>query len=187
MKVVIGIGNPGKEYENTRHNIGFMILDSLAEKLKLEFKKSSKLKYTAADELVLIKPQTYVNLTGSIVPALYTKYDITNQDILVVCDDFNLPFGSIRIRKSGSSGGHHGLESIIEQIGTDFARMRIGISLAEGIDPKDYVLDRFTKKEREILKETIERGVGAVLCWKADGIEKSMNKFNSRSKQIGTE
>ena len=166
MKFVIGIGNPGKSYDKTRHNVGFAVLDRL---------KDSGIKKT---EAMFVKPETFVNRTGEAVAALLKKYPkATAQDFLIVCDDVNLLFGKMRLRGSGSAGGHHGLESVIEALGGNgFSRLRIGVG--QEAMPKDltgFVLEKFSKSEQKALDEILERAVLVCESWVNEGLEASMN------------
>ena len=189
MKLVIGLGNPGTDYSDTRHNLGFMVLDELARQRGVKFKRhsrsnSQKVEFNFKDEpVILAKPQTYMNLSGDAVRDLTRLYGLRFQDILVVCDDLRLELGAIRIREKGSAGGHNGLASIIEALRSDgFARLRVGVSgaLARG-DLSRYVLADFPAEERSLLREAISRAIEAVKSWIGEGIEKAMSRFNRRS------
>lgn len=188
MKCIIGIGNPGKQYEKTRHNVGFCVLDALSEcrkKVLTRWAPNDKLKSLVAHEdetLFLIKPQTFVNLTGEAVNAFVKRYTLTPRDILVVSDDANLDFGKIRIRAEGSDGGHHGLASVILALGSDqFPRLRVGIRNAAM--PKvlvDFVLGQFDPEEKKSLQGIIQRAATACGCW-ADSGYKAAVEFLSKS------
>lgn len=155
--VVVGLGNPGSEYENTRHNIGFEIIDKLSSS---EFKKEKNYLYCRYRDAVLIKPTTYMNLSGQAVQSALARFCSPLSEMLVVYDDFSLPLGKIRFRQSGSSGGHNGLKSIIELLGEEFPRLKIGVGpLPEGIDPADYVLGKFLQKERAMKRCVIFESV----------------------------
>jgi PTH1 family peptidyl-tRNA hydrolase len=201
MKVVAGIGNPGREYAGTRHNVGFDVVDALAradgiEVAKRRFDALTGEGTVARERVMLVKPQTFVNLSGVAVRQALDFYKLPPADLLVVCDDANLPLGKIRFRREGSSGGHNGLESIVAHLGTEaFARLRIGIGrpssragsgqaeglgAREGPDLVDHVLGRFSKAERAVMDETMidaMRGVGA---WLTCGIDACMNEFNAK-------
>jgi len=180
LRLIVGLGNPGRIYQRTRHNIGFMVLSRLAKKKGLKFdRKYCKSRIAEGEGLILAKPYTYVNLSGKAVKALLQKLSITPQEMLVICDDVALPFGRIRIRRKGSDGGHNGLRSIIKEIGTeDFPRLRVGIG-KEGIkDLVEYVLGEFDKEEEKILEKILEVAVEAVECVLEEGIESAMNKYN---------
>ncbi len=181
MRIVLGIGNPDEKYAGTRHNVGWMVVDALSRKIGQKFRKAG-FEYWAAEgrlgrrEVALVKTWTYVNRTGRAVPELLKRY---GGDLLVVCDDVDLPVGRLRIRPKGSSGGHNGLQSIIDALGGgDFARLRIGVG--GGRRSPDYVLGRFAKEEREAVERAVERACEAVACWTEEGIEKCMTRFNRR-------
>lgn len=185
MKLVVGLGNHGREYEGTRHNVGYAVIDRLAEKLgPAEFRRqfSGRLaKIKVGDEKVLLlKPETYMNLSGRSVQPALAFHKLSGADLLVICDDLNLPVGRIRIRPDGSDGGQKGLRSVADQLGTTgYPRLRIGIGAApERQDAADYVLSRFSREERKTIEQSIERAVDAAILWCEAGIEKCMNRFN---------
>jgi len=186
VKMVIGLGNPGDEYVDTRHNAGFRVIDSLAETLEIKVKKK---KFGAcfgrgefADKkLILLKPWRYMNRSGQAVATAVGFYKLAVSDLLVITDDMALPPGSIRIRPKGSAGGHKGLADIIEKLGTeDIGRLRIGIGPSGREMAEDYVLDAPTETERPLLNEAVDRAREAVLCWIEYGIGTAMDKFNIR-------
>jgi PTH1 family peptidyl-tRNA hydrolase len=190
-KLVVGLGNPGKEYADTRHNIGFAALDRLAEKLDCSFR--SKWRFSAkvaeatagdAGKVVLAKPQTYMNRSGSAVNALLNWRKIEPPQLLVVVDDADLPLGQVRLRASGGSGGHNGLRSIIEALGgsEEFARLRVGIgrSAPLGADITGHVLGRFSPQERELAEQAVETAVDAIECCLREGLTEAMNQFNRK-------
>lgn len=186
--LIVGLGNPGEEYSLTRHNIGFMLADELAKRCKLEFKKWRNLAFIAKGQynnrsVIFAKPSTYMNLSGNAVISLLSYYKISPTNLLVISDDVNLPLGKLRLRKQGSDGGHNGLASIIELLGTiQFPRLRVGVRGAEDTLPKDlapYVLGRFNRSEQEMVKETISCAADAVECFLSDGIDRAMSIFNS--------
>jgi PTH1 family peptidyl-tRNA hydrolase len=184
MKIIVGLGNPGLKYKNTRHNLGFKVLDSLAEAKDIDLRKSSR-NYEAGkgtiegNQVMLVKPLNFMNNSGIAVSALVTKTGAEPDDILVVCDDFQLPLGKIRMRRDGSSGGHKGLESIIGSLGTgNFPRLRIGVGLPGNMDAAEFVLMSFKKAELDEINRAIEQATEAVCEWVANGIDKSMSKFN---------
>ncbi len=190
IKMVVGLGNPGGEYVDTRHNIGFEVIDSLAEALKIAVKKK---KFGAVfgqgdfldKKLILLKPWQFMNCSGQAVAtaAGFYKLDLAS-DLLVIVDDMALEPGKIRVRAKGSAGGHKGLADIIDKLGTNnFGRLRIGIGQRGGETAVDFVLDKPTKAERSLLEKAIEETREAVFCWVEYGIEKTMNKFNSRGKE----
>ncbi|MDP8202987.1 MAG: aminoacyl-tRNA hydrolase [Candidatus Tenebribacter mawsonii] len=146
MRLVVGLGNPGKKYKSNRHNIGFSFLDLYFKKLDLKFKRRVKYDYLISDNLIFIKPKTYMNRSGDAITSVMTKYRI--DEILVIVDDIHLPVGDIRIRKSGGNGGHNGLRSIVSSLGSDeFGRIRIGVGSPEEKELSNYVLSDFSKNE----------------------------------------
>lgn len=184
MKIVVGLGNPGDEYIDTRHNTGFKVIDSLAEALEIEVRKR---KFGArfgsgefADKkLILLKPWQFMNRSGQAVATSVGFYKLDAGDLLVITDDMDLEPGRIRIRAKGSAGGHNGLADIIEKLGTnEFVRCRIGIGQSGREDAVDYVLNKPTMAEKPLLAGAIERAREAVLCWIKYGTEKTMNEFN---------
>lgn len=181
IKIVLGLGNPGRFYQKTRHNVGFVVISRLARKMGLKFdKKYCSSRVAEGEGIVLAKPYTYVNLSGKAVKALLQRFSLSPEEMLVICDDVALPLGRIRIRRKGSDGGHNGLRSIIKEIGTDnFPRLRVGIG-REGIrDLVEYVLGEFEKEEMEVLEKILDVAVEAVECILKEGIEEAMNKYNS--------
>ncbi len=185
VKMVVGLGNPGREYADTRHNIGFRVVDSLAQKLKIDVKKR---KFAARfgwgesgdKKLILLKPWQFMNRSGSAVTKAMAFYKLSVGGLLVVSDDMALAVGAIRLRAKGSAGGHNGLADVIEKLGTDqFGRLRVGIGKSDRVDDVDYVLSRPSEKERLLLDKATERAQEAVLCWVEHGIETAMNEFNS--------
>ncbi len=192
MKLIIGLGNPGRDYVNNRHNVGFKCVDLFAREHGISLTQRgarSKLGTgeVAGTRIVLAKPQTFMNLSGEAVSALVRRYKLSPQDILVIHDDLDLPLGKIRIREKGSSGGHNGLKSIISHLGTqDFPRIRVGISLAEGsdgaaapeVDAIEHVLSDFTDAEKTVMREVYLRVAAAIECVLTEGIAAAMNKYN---------
>jgi len=185
VKLIVGLGNPGTRYDRTRHNLGFLVIDRIAAQNHLELAKifCDALVGEGAlenDKIVLAKPQTYMNRSGESVEALVREYGIGPEDLIVINDDLDLPFGRIRIRPSGSAGGHRGLVSIMEKLaGTQFHRVRIGIGRPpQGMEPADYVLDPFNSNEIEGLSEVVARAAESVRCLVRDGIERAMASYN---------
>jgi PTH1 family peptidyl-tRNA hydrolase len=185
MKLVVGLGNPGRKYEGTRHNVGFMILAGLARKfgkppLKEKFQADVMEAEIGGERALLMTPLTFMNLSGQSVAEAKNFYKIPEQDLLVICDDLNLPLGKLRIRTKGASGGQKGLEDIIRRLGTDdFPRLRVGIGNPPGNwDWADFVLSKFAKDEQPIMDEAIVRAGEAVEAWTRNGIEFCMNHFN---------
>jgi len=184
MKIVVGIGNPGTRYQRTRHNLGFRTVDHLAAQHRIAV---SRRRFDArvgegqinGVRVLLVKPQTYVNLSGSAVAPLLRWYRCPTEDLLVVCDDLNLEPGALRLRRRGSSGGHNGLESIIQCLGTaDFPRLRIGIGRGQGRDAVAHVLGTPGPQEQETLDAAIAKAANAVQTWLSEGIDAAMNKAN---------
>lgn len=164
MKLIVGLGNPGEEYAKTRHNIGFMTIDSFAEKNNTQFKLASKLKGMLAEvrigthKALLLKPMTYMNLSGESVSAVMKYYKIAIEDLLIISDDLDSHIGRVRIRSCGSAGGHNGHKSIIEQIGTtEYKRIKIGIDRSEAVPVVDWVLSRFKEEEMPLLVRAMDK------------------------------
>jgi PTH1 family peptidyl-tRNA hydrolase len=188
LKLVVGLGNPGREYERTRHNVGFMVLDEIARRRGLEFSSGQPNAWTAklrgeggAPVAVLAKPSTFMNLSGHAVTTLKGFYKIETPEILIITDDVNLPLGRLRARARGSEGGHNGLRSVAEQLGTlEYPRLRIGVGRGDGRrDLADHVLAGFDADEREEITRAVERAADAADVFIADGIVKVMNTFNT--------
>jgi len=199
MKLIVGLGNPGGKYENTRHNLGFLVLDHLLKHLgdsKIDWDHSNKLKsdsntFTVKEEKVLLaKPQTYMNNSGLAVQLLKDFYKIEPEDIWVVYDELDLPIGSMKIRFGGAAAGHHGVESIMDAVGTDkFWRFRLGIGITHNKsevgrhdfkDAKDFVLDTFHSDEVGKARELIKHATEALQCAIEKGMETAMNRFNTK-------
>lgn len=192
MKIIFGIGNPGKQYKFTRHNIGFLVLDKLAEKQEIVFKPSKSDYYFARSTniktgrpFLLVKPTTYVNLSGNAVLELVNEFNINLSDLLIVTDDLNLPEGKIRVRTSGGDGGHNGIHNIIYQLQSDkFARIRFGIgkNFNQG-EMKEFVLSEFTQEELSNLSESIKFSVSLIEEF-IEGNTKKMLDFFSKNSQV---
>jgi len=192
MKLIVGLGNPGRDYVNNRHNAGFKCVDLFAREHGIALTQRgarSKLGTgeVANTRIVLAKPQTFMNLSGEAVSALVRRYKLSAKDILVIYDDLDLPLGKIRIREKGSSGGHNGLKSIISHLGThDFPRIRVGIAPPESgdststseVDAIEHVLSDFTDAEKTMIREVYPRVAAAIECVLAEGIAAAMNKYN---------
>jgi PTH1 family peptidyl-tRNA hydrolase len=191
MFVIVGLGNPGRKYAQTRHNLGFITIDVLAEELGVEV---NKIKHKAlvgegnlgGQKFMLVKPQTYMNLSGDSLGEIVDYYKVPPENLLVIYDDMDFETGVVRIRKQGSSGSHNGMKSIIRRLGFDhFPRIRIGIggAVKEAFrgDVKDYVTGGFTTKEKEPLENAVRRAVAATICYMEDGIDRAMNKYNGNS------
>ncbi|MFH1360009.1 MAG: aminoacyl-tRNA hydrolase [Candidatus Omnitrophota bacterium] len=189
-RVIVGLGNPGKAYTRTRHNFGFLVLEQLVQENRCRFKKSLIFKSfvartTVDDEKVyFLLPLTFMNLSGRAVKAFVQKKKIALENILVVCDDLDLDFGVLRLKAQGSSGGHKGLESLIEQLRTkEFARLRLGIGRCPpGQEASDYVLSEFGSQEKKKLEGIIEEALGCCRLWIQEGTTRSMSRFNRKNK-----
>lgn len=185
MKIVVGLGNPGREYEGTRHNVGFQLLHELNRRYdggrpKAKFEGEIVELGIGSEKVLLLAPQTFMNLSGRSVRKALDFYQLDLSGVLVVCDDMNLPMGKIRLRRSGSSGGQKGLENIIQQMGGDAVpRLRIGIGSSGGRNSADYVLGRFGKAELEDLEPALQAAANATEVWVKEGLEAAMNRFNS--------
>jgi len=184
IRLVVGLGNPGARYAHSRHNIGFLIVERFARVHDFDFARKRFNAQIAegsvgGQRVLLAKPQTFMNLSGEAVGKLFAFYKIAPHDLLVIYDDLDLPLGKMRLRSRGSSGGHHGMESIIARIGTsDFPRLRVGIGRPNPDADIDHVLGSFDPDERTVMNETFARAVDAIDVWLADGITVAMNKFN---------
>ena len=181
VRLIAGLGNPGVEYEHTRHNIGFLVVDRLAAHFESTWKQSTKQDALLAKsgKLILVKPMTYMNRSGEPLAELAQFFKIEAREILVVLDDLALPLGRLRLRAGGSPGGHNGLESIIVRFGTEeIPRLRIGIGAAPGEGSIEYVLSRFFEEEKPLVKSTIDRAAEAVKWAIDNGLVSAMNSFN---------
>ena len=183
--LLVGLGNPGREYKDTRHNFGFMLIDRIAVRLNARgMRVQSKAIVTTATyedrKLILAKPQTYMNLSGQSVQGLVNFYKIPHTNIMVLSDDLDIPFGTIRIRAAGGPGGQRGLASVIESLGTkDFARLRLGIGRPPGrMDPANFILQNFSRDEMKSISEILDTAADAVLEFVKNGLNAAMNKFN---------
>jgi PTH1 family peptidyl-tRNA hydrolase len=184
--LIVGLGNPGAEYAKTRHNAGFLLVEKLAAKWKADWTNERKFEARIAKaecsgkKVLLCQPQTFMNLSGETVGTLKNFYQLPLKQILVVVDDADLPFSEIRLRANGSSGGHHGLESIEQHLASrEFARLRIGIGRKDGArEITNYVLGKFDLTENGLLEKVLERASGQIECWLDGGIEKAMSQFN---------
>lgn len=186
VKLIVGLGNPGTQYVRTRHNLGFVAVDRLAEQLGVAFSKEKHDGLVAeATEggirVLLVKPMTFMNRSGDCVAALARNKVFDPADILVAVDEVALPLGRIRVRAGGSAGGHNGLKSLIERLGSpDFARVRMGVGAKEaGRDLADHVLSRFRPEEWPLAEAAADRAADAMRCWVARGIEETMNRYNA--------
>ena len=187
MKLIVGIGSPGQEYERTRHNVGFDVLDRLARRLapgevaRARFKGATVESSLGEEKVLMLKPTTYVNCTGEAIGEAVRFYKLApSEDLLVIVDDTALPCGTIRMRPSGGNGGHNGLSNISQHLGNDnWARLRIGIDSPGQIPLKNYVLGRFAPEQEEALQPALEQAVGATECWLKEGVTTAMNQYNA--------
>ncbi len=190
MYLIVGLGNPTKEYEGTRHNVGFDMIDVLSEKYDIDVRTKKHKALVGKgmigyEKVILAKPQTYMNLSGESVREITDFYKIEPEQVIVIVDDITLDVGRLRIRKKGSAGGHNGLKNIIAHLGTDaFPRIRVGIgNKPEGWDLADYVLSRYSKAETEAFKEASASVIGAVELMVQDEINEAMNRFNAKKEK----
>lgn len=186
MYLIVGLGNPGKEYQNTRHNLGFMVVDELASRLGIKSYKSKCQSFIASERIlnhkvILAQPQTFMNNSGQAVGELINWFKIEPEKIILIYDDVDLEVGQLRIREKGGAGGHHGVESVLNQVGTTtFARVRIGIDRPSPIgDVSDYVLQSIPTGQREVLSEAVIKAADAVEKIVADGVALAMTQFNN--------
>ncbi|MHC1759778.1 MAG: aminoacyl-tRNA hydrolase [Negativicutes bacterium] len=184
MKIVVGLGNPGNQYKDTRHNIGFLVVDELARRWNTPSWKrrydAEVSEHRAIGPVLLVKPQTFMNLSGNSVREAAKFYKTPSTDIVVIHDDLDLPAGRLRIRERGGSGGHRGIESMLTQLGADdFVRVRFGVGRPpEGWESADYVLGRFAPDEQSLIKEAIDKAADAVETILREGTAPAMNRFN---------
>jgi PTH1 family peptidyl-tRNA hydrolase len=189
MKMIVGLGNPGREYAATRHNVGRMVVDALADRHRAEiaqrkFKSLVGEMRSGGEKIILLKPSTFMNLSGEAIAAALGFFRLEPQEMLVVCDDMDLPLGKLRLRASGGTGGHKGLASIEAALGArDYPRLRVGIGRTEDADAVGYVLGKFAGSEKEEVQRAIERAADAVETWLREGMEKAMNVFNPDDKR----
>ncbi len=189
IKLVVGLGNPGKKYNNTRHNMGFWVLDTIAEKLDVPKWKERDGgmyfdTYVDLSRVIFLKPQKYINLSGDVMIEFVKFFDIKKEDILVISDDLDLPIGSIKLKEKGSSGGHNGLKNIESQLKTnEYKRIKIGISNDKNVDTKDYVLGKLSKSEQRVLKPVIQNVADIVLASFSTPFPELMSKYNTKIKK----
>ena len=180
-QLIVGLGNPGREYADTRHNIGFMIVDRLAAKAGAEWRSEKRwgTQVARAGSTWLLKPQTYMNLSGQAVAYVTGFYKIPGESVLVILDDMALPLGKLRFRANGSAGGHNGLQSVLDHLGTPAVpRLRVGIGAAQPGASVSHVLGRFQDEERPVLNEMLDRALEAIQCAQTEGLPTAMNRFN---------
>ena len=189
MYIIVGLGNPGKQYEHTRHNVGFEVIDILADRIGIciEEKKHKALcgrGILEGQKVVLVKPQTFMNLSGESVRAIFDFYKVESKDIIIVYDDVSLEPGQLRIRGKGSAGGHNGIKNIIAHLGTqEFPRVKVGVGeKPKGMDLADYVLSRFSKEEQDTMEEAFHEAANPVALIVQKDIDSAMNHFNMKKK-----
>jgi peptidyl-tRNA hydrolase, PTH1 family len=187
--LVVGLGNPGSRYSRTRHNIGFQVLDELAKQHGLEFREKADYRICngsiEGDEIVLVEPLTFMNRSGTAVRKLAGKFFVPPERVIVVHDDLDLETGVLKIRRKGSSGGHRGVESVIQSLGSkDFVRVKLGIGRSGIVPAEKYVLSKFTGAELPSVKAAVTEAVEAVHVILTEGVEKAMNRFNSGGKAV---
>jgi PTH1 family peptidyl-tRNA hydrolase len=184
MKLIVGLGNPGAEYERTRHNVGWRVVDAFARKFRLEVTRHEKNALTgsgrvAGGSVMVAKPLTYMNLSGDAVRLLVNAYLESPQEMIVVYDDIDLPLGRLRIRPNGSAGTHNGMRSIVSTLGTEnFPRLRVGIGASDQGRLRDYVLDEFSPEDEPVVARAVERAVDALLLFVRGDLKRAMNQFN---------
>lgn len=186
MHLIVGLGNPGAEYAKTRHNAGFLLVEKLASQWKADWRSERKFVAKVAKaahggkKILLCEPQTFMNLSGEAVAAVVKYYQVPLANVLVVVDDADLPLGEIRLRPGGGSGGHHGLESVAQHLGSkEYARLRLGIGRKnEARQITGHVLGKFSADENAVLEKVLERAAGQIDCWLKSGLQKAMSQFN---------
>lgn len=183
MKMIVGLGNPGKDYQNTRHNVGFLVLDNYlnTSDWKEKFNALYHEERINGEKVIFVKPLTFMNLSGDAVVKYVNYFDVNIDDILVIHDDLDLPFSTYKLKKNSSAGGHNGIKSIINRLGSqEFARLKVGVSHDRSIDTKDYVLGNFSKKEKEQI-EVMQKDFNKIIeSFVNDGIDRTMNIYNTK-------
>ena len=194
MFLVVGLGNPGKEYEHSPHNLGFQVVGHVAAQNRIRVTRPDSGALTGVGEIqghpvILAMPQTFMNLSGTSVAPLMAKHSLTTQDLVVVYDDLDLPWTAPRVRRQGSAGGHHGVESLIRSLGTiEFVRVRLGIHPGHTVrDGAEFVLAPFKRSQEKDLEDLVSRGADAVVSIIAEGVEKAMAKYNRRAQGLELE
>lgn len=188
MKVIVGLGNPGKQYHGTRHNVGFAVVDGLAAspscgRFASRFSAQIAEAMEGDEKVLLVKPETFMNLSGRCVRQVIDFYQLEAKDVLIVCDDVNLPLGKLRMRAKGSHGGHNGLRDIQSHLGTqEYARLRIGVDAAGEGELVGHVLGRFKPGERPVIEEAVALSLEAAVAWARLGIDAAMNRYNTAGK-----
>lgn len=186
IRIIVGLGNPGRDYAETRHNVGFMVMERLADHFRAEWKndKARKGMVAAAPGVLLVKPQTFMNCSGECVGPLMRYFKFAPEQVLVIYDDISFPVGTMRLRAGGSAGGHNGMKSMIAHLGTEkFPRLRIGISAPGQKNMVGHVLGKFAPDERPLLEESLEKATAAALMVLKDGFEMAANRFNIKKEK----
>ncbi len=183
MWLIVGLGNPGRKYSRTRHNVGFMVVDEIAKRFKIDFRDKDEYRIGRGSieghAVLLLEPLLYMNRSGLAVRKVLKKSNVPVQNLIIIHDDLDMAKGKLRIRQTGSSGGHKGVESIMQNIDTqDFVRLKIGIGREEGMPAEEFVLRKFEREEKNIIKDTIQAAADAVRSVISEGVDKAMNKFN---------
>ncbi|NWF76580.1 MAG: aminoacyl-tRNA hydrolase [Nitrospirae bacterium] len=183
MWIIAGLGNPGRKYHRTRHNVGFLVADELSSRYKIDLRKKEDYKIGRGsinkEDVILIEPLLFMNMSGKVIEYIIKKFDIQPEKTIIIHDDIDMQTGKIRIRKTGSSGGHKGVESIIQSIRSkDFIRIKIGVGREQGVPVEEYVLSKFNKQEMCFIKEAIQKAADAVVVIISEGVNKAMNRFN---------
>ena len=191
MRAIVGLGNPGADYRHTRHNVGFDVLDELGRRWGVRFKSWKGLAdvgLVKAQDALLAKPQTYMNASGEAVQRIASFHKLDPADVLIVADEVQLPLGRIRLRPSGSDGGHNGLKSVIQHLGREFPRLRVGVGRGDPRwDLADHVLSRFDIEEREVVERSVTRAADAVEVFLQRGLSEAMNRYNAAEKPADSE
>jgi PTH1 family peptidyl-tRNA hydrolase len=183
MWVIAGLGNPGRKYSRTRHNVGFMVIEEFAKRFEIDFKDRDKYRIgrgsIEGSAVVLLEPLPYMNRSGTAVREVLKKFSVPPENLIVIHDDLDMEKGRLRIRKTGSSGGHKGVQSIIQDIGTrDFVRLKIGIGREEGMPAEEFVLRKFGRQEISVMKDAIQEATEAIRSVVLEGVDRAMNRFN---------
>lgn len=190
MYIIAGLGNPTKEYDKTRHNVGFEVIDRLADRYDIDVSERKHRAFCGkgmieGQKVLLVKPQTFMNLSGESLRSVVDYYKVTPEELVVIYDDISLPPGQLRIRLKGSAGGHNGIKNIIAHLGTqEFPRIKVGVGAKPPrMDLKDYVLSRFSKGEQELMDEAFQEAAQAVAMMIGEGADRAMNHFNTKKKE----
>lgn len=185
MKIIVGLGNPGKQYESTRHNIGFHVIDELSSRLNIPLTQSKfngmyGISHVGTEKVMLLKPLTYMNLSGECIVPMMDYFEVADEEIVVIYDDLDLQVGKLRLRQKGSAGGHNGIKSIIQHLGTqEFNRIRIGVDRPKnGMKVSDYVLSRFTEDEKSDIEHAVKKSADACEDWLTKSFLEVMNTYN---------